>query len=305
MIQDFVIKLIDNLPTVITKTKEPFVIDLILDGGAFNGSYLVGALYFLKEMERRKYIRIDRISGCSVGAIVGFLYYIDGLHLMTELYEILAADFRKSYKLQLVKQLKRHLGSSIPTDICQKINGKFFITYHNIKRGTKPVKCKYTDIDDILNTIIKSSYIPFLIDGNVLYKNKYIDGMNPFIFANEQNKKILYMDLFGYDKISNLINVKNEKSNYHRVLSGLLDIHSFYIKQSNTQMCSYVNDWNIFNSGGNYIKVLIEKLILYIVYAIVLINKKIPTEVKDSILYKSLAKILYDIFLIVLENRCL
>lgn len=129
--------------------------------------------------------------------------------------------------------------------------------------------------------------------------------MNPFIFANEQNKKILYMDLFGYDKISNLINVKNEKSNYHRVLSGLLDIHSFYIKQSNTQMCSYVNDWNMFNSGGNYIKILIEKLILYIVYAIVLINKKIPTEVKDSILYKSLAKILYDIFLIVLENRCL
>ena len=305
MIQDFVIKLIDNLPEEITKTKEPIVIDLILDGGAFNGSYLVGALYFLKEMERRKYIRIDRISGCSVGAIVGFLYYIDGLHLMTELYEILTAEFRKSYKLQFVKQLKRHLGGSIPADICQKINGKFFITYHNIKRGTKPIKSKYTDIDDILNTIIKSSYIPFLIDGNVLYKNKYIDGMNPFIFANEPNKKILYMDLFGYDKISNLINVKNEKSNYHRVLSGMLDIHSFYIKQSNTQMCSYVNDWNIFNSGGNYIKILIEKLILYIVYAIVLINNKIPRDVKNSILYKSLAKILYDVFLIVLENRCL
>jgi hypothetical protein len=263
MIQDFVIKLIDNLPTEITKTKEPIVIDLILDGGAFNGSYLVGALYFLKEMERRKYIRVDRISGCSVGAIVGFLYYIDGLHLMTELYEILAADFRKSYKLQLVKQLKRHLGGSIPADICKKINGKLFITYHNLKRGTKPVKSKYADIDDILNTIIKSSYIPFLIDGNVLYEKKYMDGIIPFVFNTEANKKILYLDLFGADKISNLLNVKNEKSNYHRVLSGLLDIHSFYIKQTNTQMCSYVNDWSLLSKGGNYIKWLVEKLIIY------------------------------------------
>ena len=39
-------------------------------------------------------------------------------------------------------------------------------------------------------------------------------------------------------------NVKNEKTNFHRILSGLLDIHAFFIKGSNTSMCSYVNDWN-------------------------------------------------------------
>jgi hypothetical protein len=305
MIDDFVIKLIDNLPDDITKTKEPLVLDLVLDGGAFNGSYLVGALYFLKEMERRKYIRINRISGCSVGAIVGFLYYIDGLHLMSELYETLTTSFRKSHNLELIKEIKKYLGNNIPTDICEKINGKFFVTYHNIKRGTKPVKCKYANIDDILNTIIKSSYIPFLIDGNILYQNKYIDGIIPFIFKYESNKKILHMDLFGYDKITNIINVKNEKTNYHRILSGLLDVHSFYIKQTNTQMCSYVNDWNIYNKGCNYIKILIEKFMLYFIYIIVLINKKMSTDLKDSIFYKVASKIIYDIFLLILESRCL
>ena len=47
-IDHYVSKLIDNLPdTIKNKTQN---IDLVLDGGVFNGSYLVGILYFLKEM---------------------------------------------------------------------------------------------------------------------------------------------------------------------------------------------------------------------------------------------------------------
>jgi predicted acylesterase/phospholipase RssA len=65
----------------------------VLDGGVFNGSYHVGALYFLKEMERRNYIKINRISGCSVGSIVAFLYYIDSLDLMPKLYEIINEEY--------------------------------------------------------------------------------------------------------------------------------------------------------------------------------------------------------------------
>jgi len=305
MINEFVAKLIDNLPDDIKNSKEPLVLDLVLDGGAFNGSYLVGALYFLKEMEKRNYVKINRISGCSVGAIAGFLYYIDGLHLMTNLYEVITADFRQSYQLQFVKELHKYLGPHIPNDICQQINGKFFITYHNIKKGKKPVRSKYANVADILKTIVKSSYIPFLIDGNVLYEKKYMDGITPFVFNTEANKKILYLDLFGADKISNLLNVKNEKSNYHRVLSGLLDIHSFYIKQTNTQMCSYVNDWSFISKGSNYIKWLVEKLITYFIYFVVLISKRIPVEFKESVFCKLASKILYDIFIVILESRCL
>jgi hypothetical protein len=305
MINEFVAKLIDNLPDDIKNSKEPLSLDLVLDGGAFNGSYLVGALYFLKEMEKRNYVKINRISGCSVGAIAGFLYYIDGLHLMTKLYEVITADFRQSYQLQFVKELHKYLGPYIPHDICQRINGKFFITYHNIKKGKKPVKSKYANVADILKTIVKSSYIPFLIDGNVLYEKKYMDGINPFVFNTVANRKILYLDLFGADKISNLLNVKNEKSNYHRVLSGLLDIHSFYIKQTNTQMCSYVNEWSIIGRGSNYVKGLIEKLIIYFIYFVVLIKRRIPREFKESVICKMGSKILYDIFVTILESRCL
>lgn len=303
MINDYVIKLIENLPHDIKNVNDPIKMDLVLDGGIFNGSYLVGALYFLKEMENRKYIKIERISGCSVGSIVGFLYFIDSLDLMPKLYDLINTEFRQTYNLNLIKELKKHLLDRIPDDICIIINDRLYITYNNIKKNTKPVKKNYKDVDDIINTIIKSSYIPYLIDGNILHENKFIDGITPFIFKERENR-ILHLDLFGSDKLGNLLNVKNEKTNYHRILSGLLDIHSFFIKKTNTSMCSYINDWTYSNTFYNYIKTLIEKICIYLIHLLLFVQTKMPCEFKDTVLYKILSKISYDIFIILLENYC-
>lgn len=305
MIQEYVNKLIENLPDNIKNTKTPLVIDLVLDGGVFNGSYLVGALYFLKEMEKRNYVKVDRISGCSIGSVVAFLYFIDGLDLMSKLYSVVQDDFKKCYNLKIMKTLKDMVKDSVPEDICEKVNNKLFICYNNIVKRKKTVKSKYNNQDEIFNSIIKSCFIPYLIDGNCLYENKYIDGVNPYIFNKEPNKKILYLDLFGYDKIGNLINIKNEKSNFHRILSGLLDIHTFFIKKSSTQMCSYVNDWSFINIGFNYLKILIEKICIYATYIFIFIKNNITNEQKDSFLFKIFSKIFQDMFVLILETYCL
>ena len=305
MINEYVNKLIENLPDNFKNSDTPLKIDLILDGGLFNGSYLVGALYFLKEMERRGYVKIERISGCSVGSIAAFLYFIDGLELMSDLYASFLKEFKKKHNLSFIKKLKPYLGDKIPVDVCDKVNNKLYITYNNIKQGTKPVKCTYKNVDEILETIIRSSYIPYLIDGHILHNNKCIDGFTPYIFNKEPNKKILYLDLFGYDKIFNLLNVKNEKNNFHRILTGLLDIHGFYIKQTNTQMCSYVNDWSITNITFNYIKLLFEKICIYITCFLLFIKKHISKDVENTIFYKIFLKIFKDIFVIIIETYCL
>ena len=305
MINEYVIKLIDNLPDDLKNSKTPLRLDLILDGGSFNGSYLVGALYFLKEMEKRNYITVERISGCSIGSVVGFLYFIDALDTMPKLYDIVKKDFVEKHQLPTIKELKIHLQKKIPDNICEKVNKRLYICYNNIKKGKKSIKSQYKDIDEIMNTIIKSCYIPYLIDGEMLYEQAYIDGMNPYIFNIEQGKKILHLDLFGYDKISYLFNVKNEKTNYHRILSGLLDIHNFYIKQSNTQMCSYVNDWSFTNIGFNYVKILIEKLCIYLTYFCIYFKNCLPCGFEKTVLYKIISKITHEIFIILLETYCL
>jgi hypothetical protein len=305
MIDEYVIKLIDNLPDDIKNRKEPLVIDLVLDGGIFNGSYLVGALYFLKEMEKRNYITIKRISSCSIGSVVAFIYFIDALDLMPELYNIVNKCFKQTYKLQTIKDLKKHLGKKIPSDICEKVNGKLFIAYNNVIKRKKVVKSVYKDVDDIMNSIINSCFVPFLIDGNILNKSKYIDGLNPYIFDKEKNTKILHLDLYGYDKVGCLLNVKNEKTNYHRILSGLLDIHSFFIKGTNTPMCSYVNNWTIYNYGVNGLKTLVERIMIYIVYYIFIFKNLLPGDFKDTLFYKIISQTTYDVFTIMLEHYCL
>jgi hypothetical protein len=305
MINEYVIKLIENLPDDLKNSKTPLRIDLVLDGGIFNGSYLVGALCFLKEMEKRNYIIIERISGCSIGSVVAFLYFIDELDSMPQLYNIVKNEFKEKYRLPTIKEIKQHLQGKIPDNICEKVNGKLYICYNNIKKGSKTIKSQYKNVDEIMNTIIKSCFIPYLIDNEILYEGKYIDGINPYIFPQEPNKKILFLDLFGYDKIGNLLNVKNEKTNYHRILSGLLDIHNFYIKQTNTQMCSYVNDWSFVNMSFNYIKLLIEKMLIYITYFLIYVKSKIPSTFETTVLYKILSKITHEIFIIILETYCL
>jgi len=302
MINDYVNKLIENLPEESKKLQK---IDLVLDGGMFNGSYLVGALYFLKEMEKRKYIEIDRISGCSIGSIVALLYYIDSLDLMPKLYEIVNHEFKTKFTLNSIKSLKTHIEDKIPHDICCKVNGKLFICFNDIKKGKKIIKSNYKNVDEIFNTIIKSCFVPLLIDNNIAYKNKYIDGINAYIFKQEQNKKILHMELFGYDKFIYAINVKNEKSNFHRILSGLLDIHSFFIKKSNTSMCSFVDDWNIINKCNYNAKLLFEKIVIYIIYFINYIKKYIHSDIKDNLIIKIISKISFDIFTLILQTYCL
>ena len=226
MINQYVEKFIENLPEELKNIKNPIKLDLVLDGGIFNGSYLVGALYFLKEMEKRKYVKICRISGCSIGSIVAFIYIIDCLDISESFYNIIFKQLKNTHNLNISQILGSILENRVPQDVCEKVNNKLYITYTNIQKRTKKIKYTYKNKEEIINTIIKSSYIPFLMDGNILFENKYIDGINPYVFKIRNDRKILHLDLFGYDKIKYLINIKNENTNFHRILSGLLDIHN-------------------------------------------------------------------------------
>lgn len=295
MIEKYIDKLITNLPSPITNRKKPLKLDLILDGGMFNGSYLIGGLYFLKEMECRTFIKVERISACSVGSIMGFLYFIGALHLAEKLYGTFFENFQKEHHLTIMMRLHDLLKEYIPDNICDIVNNRFFVTFYNIKKGKKIIKKYYKNSEDIIQTLIRSCFVPMVINGNFLYKNKYIDGINPYIFPITK-RKILYLDLYGYDKLFNIICVKNEKTNIHRILTGLLDIHTFFIKQQNTSMCSYVNDWNIVNKIHFSLKYLLEKINIFIIYFLIIIKKHFPLEYESHALYKMMCNILYDLY---------
>ena len=62
------------------------LLDIVLDSGSNNGGYLVGCLLYLKELEKRKYIKIGKFSGSSIGSICAFFYLSNHLEMYDDIY---------------------------------------------------------------------------------------------------------------------------------------------------------------------------------------------------------------------------
>lgn len=305
MIEQYVNRLINDVPLL---NSDPIKIDLILDGGLFNGSYLFGGLYFLKALEKRNHIQIENISCCSIGSICGLLYFADAFDLVEELYNIIIVSFKDKFHLNEAFDITfDKIKKKLPEDICDKINNRLYISYNDAKHCKKVVKHNYKNVDNLLQTIRKSCFVPFMVDGNMLFKEKYFDGIYPYIFPHCSHKKILHMNLIGFDKIQHIFCVKNEKTNIHRILAGLLDVHLFFIKQSSTQMCSFIRSYSAIDCFYYHgLRYSIEKLILLIIIFIQFIHKYFPDcfTSPDYLLYKLWTRIFKDVYVVLLENVC-
>ena len=269
MFKQIINNLIINLPSNITNKKVPQEMDLVLSGGCFNGSYLLGGLYFLKEMEKRGYIKINRISGSSVGSMLGLLYVTDELEYFQNSYNCVYNSFKECNYLKVIKELLLKIKNKLCNNLLDdKINNKLYICYNNVLTCKKIVKRKYKDYDELFDVILKSCFVPFLIDKNMFYNNKYIDGLTPYFFKTKVNTQTLFLDLITCDKLFDLIIIKNEKNNTYRILSGILETHYFYTKNKNTYMCNDLKKLSIFNKMKNNCLFIIERVVIYILYVI-------------------------------------
>lgn len=262
---------INNLIKNINIDNVPREIDLVLDGGAFNGAFQLGALLYLKQMERNKMIKIKRVSGTSVGSFLGFLFIIDRLEYAVEkMYEVWR-NYRKNFDLSIIKEIIIQLMIDIDKDIYKTLNKRLYITYFNVYKKKQIIKYKYKNNQEIISSIIKSSHVPYIIDGNYTYKKKYIDGVYPYIFDNHNNngnkykfsykRKKLFICLSSINNCKMIMSIKNEINGQERILYGINDIHKFFKKHyelsnsnliatfnsSNSTLCSYINNWGIIN----------------------------------------------------------
>ena len=70
-------------------------------------------------------------------------------------------------------------------------------------------------------------------------------------------------------------------------------------------MCSYVDEWSLFNKSHLLLKIIIEKILIYFTYLAFLIQKYIPPKIKEYVLYKILSKITYETYVILLQTYCI
>ena len=94
---DTIKKLADNFPI----PKNPKDIDIVIEGGCFNGLYSLGALLLIKELEDRKYFKVHRVSGASIGTIMGFAYLSDSLLDVPNYFK----EIRRCFKIYLLLKI--------------------------------------------------------------------------------------------------------------------------------------------------------------------------------------------------------
>ena len=280
IIKELVCVLIKNIDPGVIKEKD---IDLIISGGAFNVSYLVGSLYFIREMCEKGLISINKISTCSASSIMGLLFLIDKVDIFVDkLYELLVSSFKRNRSVifdeESLMSIINIIEEELPEDILSRVNGRLYITYYDVMECIQVVKSNYDDVSDIINTIRRSCFIPYITMDKLLEDNKYIDGGTPYIFNKEYGKNRLYINLCGMDKIMDSIVIKRDKIVMHRILGGILDIHNFFFKCKKTSMCSYVEDWGVIKM----IEFKIFELRIYMVCVFMYIIIKVKGSIIDK-----------------------
>jgi hypothetical protein len=287
----FIKHLIDNIENnKVERCIIPKKIDLILDGGAFNGCFELGVLLYIKELELSNRIVIKRVSGASVGSILGLLYLLNHLDVAIDSSFKLWENYKSTLNLSNFKTLVYETINKLNPDQYKSLNRKLYITYYNYKTKRKIVKCKYKNNNDIAESIIKSAFVPYLMNGEFSYNN-YVDGISPYIFKPKSDRKILFVYLASVGIIKFMCNIKYEKNANGRILSGIVDINNF-LTSGNSTMCSYINDWGIIDAFVLKFRDIVWIFILFIYDILTNIISIIPDCLKKNNILMDINKIL-------------
>ena len=194
-LKSYIGALIENLD----KEKIPKNIDLILDSGAFNGAFGCGILLYLKELEKLQLLKIDKISGASIGAILGLIYLTNSIDNNIGWFEDLLNTFRETMFLDKLSTMIHDLVNTYVSNV-EDFNDKLYITYYDVVNMKQVLVSKYNSKEELIEILIRSSYIPYITDGKLQYKETYSDGAIPYIFP-KSNKKVLFVCFISYKKL--------------------------------------------------------------------------------------------------------
>ena len=283
---DTIKKLADNFPI----PQHPKDIDIVIEGGCFNGLYSLGALLLIKELEDRKYFKIHRVSGASIGTVMGFAYLSESLLDVPSYFKQIRRCFKKNINLSVVKEIMEEHCNKLTKEQFDFIKkDKLYISY--TKNGIQKIRNEYKNKKQLLDSILKSIHIPYLTTGEYYHisgKNKYLDGGQPYIFNNRatnDEKKILYLD--NSDLVT-MFSIKSELNSEGRIIEGALQCYNYLLKNKKGFLCSYIHKWNIYDYMSVRVKRVFCLVFIYFMYFLENYGPKLFGNLYKTELYKTM-----------------
>ena len=112
-------------------------LNLVLDGGLFNGSYMIGSLYYLRVLEKRKKIKVKRISAVSIGVICGLFYLINKMEYFDQIYRETYFYLKEKNDLQITLKIIDKMIEHLPANVLEIVNHRLYISYYDMQKGRK------------------------------------------------------------------------------------------------------------------------------------------------------------------------
>ena len=247
--------------------------NLLLDGGAFNGGYMFGVLIFIKQLENKNLIKINKISGTSIGSILGLAYLTNNLNKLIVIFNNILLNYKINHNFSNLKSEIKKFINEITIDF-NKINNKLFITYYDSENINQVVISKFKNKEELIDILLRSSHIPFLIDGNAFYNEQYFDGITPYLLKD--NNKTLSINIGSPKICKDILFTKNEKNVWSRLMCGVNETNNFFLNKSSF-LISEIDKWTIFDYFYFKWRDIILIIIIFILKNYKFIINYIPT----------------------------
>ena len=287
---------IKNLLENITKPDEPESMTLVCEGGAFLGAYQNGALQVVREMERQEYVKVNRISGVSVGALNAFMYSIDRLDILSDTINIIKEDIREHYQITKIKEILFDIINTIDDDVFDSLQNKLYITYYSLDTCKQVVCSSFQTREKLVDVLLSSCNIPLLMKDISNSEIKTFDGITPFIFPQTPNEKCLFLSLTHMDWMKYALFSRGEETFTARIMHGILDAYEFFHKKKATKICSFVNSWSLRDYITFYGKEYIGFWFIYMIMVGLRIIEILDPYIKDTAFTKHTGHILLKIY---------
>ena len=290
-------KYIGSLIENVDSKKIPKTMNVIFDGGCMNGFYAIGIGMYINELKKNG-LKINKVSGCSAGAIVAVNFLVGNFNNWETPFKQMIESFRNrqnaSAWLDIIRDNIFLLFDNDTTSL-DKIQDKLYISYYDISKHKQCVIHKYASREELVEYIIRSSFVPYIVNGNKYYKKTYIDGITPYIFNDSDEHPSLFVQLVGGKRIARALMTKNEVNLHHRILSGLADANDFFTTGSSA-MCSYVNNWTTIDKLLFHARPLFFFTIFTILEVLITCRKSVPDFIHNNLLCQSIERFIKEIY---------
>ena len=271
----------------------PPSLDIVFDGGAFNGGMGLGVAMYLKQLERLNRISVRRVSGCSIGSIIA-LYYLVNIDYkdINKMFLDIRNCFQENFNLTRYKHCVRRFIYSNMSDDLSSINNVLQLTYYDLNSAKQIVQNKFKNREDLLESIVKSSHLPFISNREFKYQGRYIDGITPYVF-HDNKRPVLFVMIITKSNYWRVFNTSKEESINERLLLGINDIDAFF-NGTKSHMCSYYNDWSLFSTISLRVREIIILSVIAMIEIYYSIYKYIPLLIKETTIFSGLENIFYS-----------